>query len=176
MRSRPTPARALMTAAAVSAAALLANCGRTGQPKAGDTAAAEQAVRATEAQWNADAKAKDVDKFVAHYAPDAVAMLPGAPPMSGTQAIRDGVSQVFKDPASALQFEADKVAIAQAGDIAYTRGHFSETETDPKTSQPVTTTGSYVTIYRKQPDGSWKAVEDINSPTLPAGGAAASPK
>ena len=43
----------------------------------------------------------------------------------------------------------------------------SLTVTDGATKKPVTLTGSYVTIYKKQPDGSWKAVEDIATPTLP---------
>jgi len=36
------------------------------------------------------------------------------------------------------------------------------TLTDAKRKKPVTDKGSYVTGYRKQADGSWKAVSDIN--------------
>ena len=35
--------------------------------------------------------------------------------------------------------------------------------TDPKTKQVVHQQGSYVTTYKKQSDGSWKAVFDIAS-------------
>jgi len=34
------------------------------------------------------------------------------------------------------------------------------TVTDPKTKQPITDKGKYLTVYMKQPDGSWKAVAD----------------
>jgi hypothetical protein len=37
------------------------------------------------------------------------------------------------------------------------------TLTDPQTKQVVNDHGSYVTTYRKQPDGAWKAVADIAS-------------
>ena len=44
------------------------------------------------------------------------------------------------------------------------------TMTDPKTKQPVTDHGKYVTIFRKQADGKWKAVEDMISSDMPAPG------
>ena len=42
------------------------------------------------------------------------------------------------------------------------------TMTDPTSKQAVTERGKYVTLYRKQPDGSWEAVEDINNADAPA--------
>jgi len=32
------------------------------------------------------------------------------------------------------------------------------------TSKPVDSTGSYLTVYKKESDGSWKAVEDFITP------------
>ncbi len=37
------------------------------------------------------------------------------------------------------------------------------TMTNPKTKKPVEDKGSYVTVYKKQADGNWKAIEDINT-------------
>ena len=42
-----------------------------------------------------------------------------------------------------------------SGDLAYSRGHFTEKHEDPRTLKIVTTSGSYLTVYKKQPDGSW---------------------
>ena len=36
--------------------------------------------------------------------------------------------------------------------------------TDPTTKQPKTENGSYLTVYRKAADGSWKAAEDFTTP------------
>jgi hypothetical protein len=33
---------------------------------------------------------------------------------------------------------------------------------------PLTDKGNYVTVYRKQPDGTWKLVVDIGNTALPA--------
>ena len=39
--------------------------------------------------------------------------------------------------------------------------------TNPKTKKPVTDKGKYVTVYKKQADGSWKAVADILNSDMP---------
>jgi hypothetical protein len=39
--------------------------------------------------------------------------------------------------------------------------------TDPQTKQIVNDHGSYVTTYRKQPDGTWKAIADIATSEVP---------
>ena len=48
--------------------------------------------------------------------------------------------------------------------------------TDPATKQAKTENGTYVTVYRKQDDGSWKAVEDAVIPGAPAAAPATAPK
>jgi ketosteroid isomerase-like protein len=44
--------------------------------------------------------------------------------------------------------------------------------TDPATKQAKSESGTYVTVYRKQADDSWKAVEDAVIPGAPAAAAA----
>jgi ketosteroid isomerase-like protein len=41
------------------------------------------------------------------------------------------------------------------------------TMTDPKTKKVLTEKGRYVTVYKKQADGGWKAVVDIDSEDAP---------
>ena len=57
--------------------------------------------------------------------------------------------------------------VAKAGDVAYTQGSYTMTMTDPNSKQVINDHGSYVTTYRKQPDGSWKAVADIATSEVP---------
>ena len=132
------------------------------------------AIRAGDAQWNADAAvgtaARDPARFASHYAADAVDIAPGANPMHGPQAVQAGMVEAFKDPNFTLSFAADRVEIAAGGDMAYSQGHYTETQTDPASHAKVAQSGSYVTVYGKQADGSWKAVADIASagPAAPA--------
>ena len=39
--------------------------------------------------------------------------------------------------------------------------HFSEKYQDPKSKKIDSDSGTYITVFKKQADGSWKAVEDI---------------
>ena len=80
---------------------------------------------------------------------------------TGSTEIRKAFAQASTDPNFSLTFASDKVDAAASGDMAYARGRFTEKYTDPKTSKVMTTSGSYLTVYRKQQDGSWKAVEDF---------------
>ena len=74
---------------------------------------------------------------------------------------------MVSDPALSLKFHATKVEVAKSGDVAYTQGTYTLTLTDPQTKQVINDHGSYVTTYRKQPDGTWKAVADIATSEVP---------
>ena len=139
-----------------------------GSLQAQKNAAVEKAVRDNEAQWNKDWASKDADKILAHYSDDAMLMSPGSPPASGKEAIRGALKQMLDDPALSLKFEATRVHVAKSGDVAWTEGTYNLTMTDPGTKKPFTDKGTYVTVYKKQADGSWKAVSDIaSSGTMP---------
>lgn len=132
--------------------------------KAPDTRAAdEKAVRDGEAAWANDWSSKDLNKIMDHYADDATLMVTNAPVMKGTDAIRDGLKQMLADPNVSLNFTASTAEVSKGGDLAYTQGTYTMTETDPKTKRPVTEKGKYLTVYKKQSDGSWKAIEDISN-------------
>jgi ketosteroid isomerase-like protein len=66
-----------------------------------------------------------------------------------------------------LKFQAARVEVAKSGDQAYTQGSYAMTMTDPASKQVVNDHGSYVTTYRKQADGTWKAVADIATSDVP---------
>jgi ketosteroid isomerase-like protein len=95
--------------------------------------------------------------------------------ITGSAEIRKAYEDAFKDPAFAVDFASDKVDVAASGDLAYSRGHFTEKYTDPKTKQVVTDGGAFVTIYKKDADGSWKVVDDFTAVEPAATPAAAAP-
>lgn len=128
-----------------------------------------KALKDNEAQWNKDFEAKDADKLLAHYTDDAVLMSPGSPAASGKEAIRKVFKEMAGDPALSLKFQASRVEVSKSGDVAYTQGPYSVTMTDPASKKVVNDKGSYVTVYKKQADGAWKAVSDIAaSEAMPA--------
>jgi uncharacterized protein (TIGR02246 family) len=146
-------------------AVVLVGCAQA-PPQADTRAADEKAIRDDAPVLARDWSAKDADKIAAHYADDAVVMSPGFPP-APKAAIRDMVGQLQKDPNMSMKVETSFVEVAKSGDIAYSRGTYEMTATDPQTKQPVLIKGTYVTTFRKAADGSWKAVADINTPSGP---------
>jgi uncharacterized protein (TIGR02246 family) len=133
--------------------------------------AAAGAIRESEIQWARAWQAKDIDKIMSHYADDAFVELAGVPIISGKDAIRARVSKTFADRNFALSFEPVQVEVSKGGDLAYSRGAYTATSTDPRTNQPVTAIGKYIILYRKERDGRWVAIHDINNRDAPVASA-----
>lgn len=136
-----------------------------GQPAKADVGAIENAIKADQAKWNEEFKTKNLDGLVAHYTPDAFFVAPGVEPAKGSKDIREVYEEALKDPAFAATFTSEKIDVSQSGDLAYVRGRFTETFTHPDTDKPTSDSGSYIMVYKKQPDGSWKAAEGFTAPT-----------
>lgn len=119
------------------------------------------AIRTDEATWVKDMATHDIDKFVSHYTDDATAMGAGFPLMKGKNAIREGLKAFITDPNTTTTFAPDTVDVAKSGDVGYSQGHYEMTTVDPKTKKTTVEHGAYVTVYRKQANGEWKAAEDI---------------
>lgn len=134
-----------------------------GRQAAADTGAIKDSISAQEKTWNEQFQARpmNVDDLVSHYAPDAYFVAPGLKPANGADAVRKAYVEGLKDPNFAISFSADKIDVAESGDMAYSRGRFTEKYTDPATKKAASASGSFITVYRKQSDGSWKAVEDF---------------
>ena len=147
---------------------LLAGCSNLAPTE--DRNAAVQAIKDTEAAWVKDMAAKDVEKWAAYYSDDGTVLLPNAPAISGKDNIRAALKGILADPNFALTFSATKADVARSGDIGYTQGTYSMTATDAHTKQPVTDRGKYLTVFKKEADGKWKAVEDMISSDMPAPG------
>lgn len=157
-------ARVRIAAVAAMAAALCA-CEQKAAPVAKpDTAEAAAAVEQVEQQMLVAFQAKDAARLTALYAPDAVVATPGRPAVKGIEAIGKVNKEDLADPNFKLSFANEKTDVAASGDLAYTIGNFNVTYTNSQTKQPESGTGSYVTVYRKQADGSWKAAADFVVP------------
>lgn len=150
---------------------LLAGCASAPPAPTVDLAAEEAKLREVEASQVKNFAAKDVDKIINFYADDATFMVAGIPAVKGKDAIKKTLAAFLADPNLKLEFGPQRVEVGKSGDVAFTQGSYQMTATDAKTKKPIADKGSYVTGYRKQADGSWKAVSDINvSEVPPAGG------
>ena len=154
------PKRQLVVTVALFAFAACAQPPVVDSPESLDTRAEDAAtIHALVKTWSAAAQARDVDTFAAVYADDAVLMIEGVPDAVGVDAIREGIGNMMQDPNFDLSFVADKVKVARSGDMAFETGAYSLSWSDSD-GDPTTQTGSYVVVWEKQADGTWKVVID----------------
>ena len=109
--------------------------------------------------------AKDVAEhggaaFAEWFAADAVALNNGAVPLIGKVAIAKSANWSAKD--YQLTWTPTDALMGPSDDMGYTWGHYEGNSKDAN-GNPVTTTGRYMTVWRKQPDGNWKVVLDAGS-------------
>jgi ketosteroid isomerase-like protein len=156
----------VMIACAATAALALGACGSEARHNAvADVSKAKRAVESVESEMLANFQAKDAAKLSSHYSGDALVATPGRPAARGTDAIQRINAQDLSDPNFKLDFKNERTDVADSGDLAFTQGTFTVTYTDAKSGKPVSGGGTYVTVFRKQSDGSWKAVADIATPS-----------
>jgi uncharacterized protein (TIGR02246 family) len=126
-----------------------------------DTRKADEAtIRANSADWSKASQAKDLDKATSYYADEAVFFVNNGAMVKGKDAIKMAWKPLMATPGDGLSFTTSFVDVARSGDIAYEYGTYEE-KTEAKKGKVNTEKGKYVTVWKKQADGSWKVVADI---------------
>jgi uncharacterized protein (TIGR02246 family) len=129
-----------------------------------DTRAADEAtIRANVVAWSQASQAKDVNKALSFYADDAIQMPDRGALVKGRENMRKGWEQMFALPGPGLTFATTGVEVARSGDIAYEYGTYDLATKDAK-GRAHDEKGKYLVAWKKQADGSWKAVVDIDNP------------
>jgi ketosteroid isomerase-like protein len=103
--------------------------------------------------------------FAATVAPDGV-MFGNPQLVIGPQAVQDFFSV---GAGSSLSWQPVYAAVAASRDLGFTIGEYTSTGRGP-TGAAVQRFGKYLTVWRLQPDGTWKFVVDGGNPTPSRGG------
>ena len=148
---------------ATTAAFATTSCTK-GAEAAADTTKIADSIKAQEAGWMKAYGDKDINVLAGEYAEDAVLASPGDPLATTDVDRRKAIQGLTNDPNFKLTFASDDVRVSSAGDMASSRGHYTITTSDKATGKPVTGSGTYLTVYKKQADGGFKAVEDVIIP------------
>lgn len=113
-----------------------------------------------EAKFAQDVAAKGGAGFAEWFAPDGVALGNGTAPVVGQVAIARSTN--WSPQQYQLTWTPTDAVMGPSGDMGYTWGHFEGHSKDAN-GNPVTTSGRYITVWRKQPDGTWKVVLDAGA-------------
>lgn len=146
-----------------AAAVMLASCATV----AVNPATEEAAIRARSAAMNQAVGARNLDAIAGFHSPSAVVMLPNAPAMSGTAAIRQGWQETMALPNLSVNWQPSRILVAQSGDVATEVGTYTMSFNTPQGR--VNDAGSYTTVWQKV-DGQWLIASDAvtSSQPLPA--------
>jgi ketosteroid isomerase-like protein len=98
--------------------------------------------------------------WASFFAGEGVMMPAGGDPVIGRDKIEKAMSGAFSTPGFSLRWEP--VDGATSGDLGYTRGTYQSTRIDTE-GKPVPSYGKYVTIWRRERGGEWKAIVDIGN-------------
>lgn len=107
-----------------------------------------------------------LDAWVSHFAPEG-AMISGQGEITGEPFIRAAMEPTLSDSTIVFTWEPRRARAAESGELGYTVGDYRFSRRD--SAGTITETldrGMYVTIWRRQPDGTWKVVVDIGSSAL----------
>ena len=104
---------------------------------------------------------KDSAKVNAYHAPGAVIATPGRPAAKDAGALTKAIKDDLADPNLKITVSHEKTEVSRSGDMGYRRGSFKITTTNPQTKQAEQSEGTYLAVFRKQADGSWKIAEDF---------------
>ncbi len=98
--------------------------------------------------------------FAAWFADDGVALGNGTAPLIGKVAIAKSAN--WSPQNYQLTWTPTDAMMGPSGDMGYTWGHYEGRSKDAN-GNPVLTSGRYITMWRKEPDGSWKVVLDAGA-------------
>jgi uncharacterized protein (TIGR02246 family) len=148
--------------AIILASATLAACASA--PEKPSEEEVRQQILAQEKAWNDAFSKRDGEALAGFFDDEAAVASPGQQLVRGKESIREEMTQFASDENLKVTFKANKVGVADSRDFAYSRGQFLMTATNPETKQPQSSQGYYLTVWKRQQDGSWKAIEDFVTP------------
>lgn len=130
-----------------------------------DTASVRAAIEAANGRFLDAFKRGDKAGLMANYTDDAILMMQNEEAWRGREGLDKGFS-AFLSQMSFKEGAAKTEDVMVAGDLAVETGTFAWTF-QARSGAEIKDKGKYLTIWKRQTDGSWKIVRDINNSDLP---------
>lgn len=147
---------------------VLAACADAANDTAEKTATDEDRLRSLEAELvEADRRlAASVQRhgltgWITGFAPSG-RMIAGGRSHVGPEGIRRTMLPLYADTSFSITWEPNYAEVATSGDMGYTVGRYERRSRVD--GEPVVDSGTYLTVWRRQEDGTWKAKADIGNP------------
>jgi ketosteroid isomerase-like protein len=108
------------------------------------------------------------DAFIEQLVDNASLLPPDAPLAQGKEAIRVVIMELEAMPGFSITWGPDAADVGSGGDLGFTVGSYEMKMDGPE--GPMRIDGKYITVWRKQLDGTWRVTADMfnaNGPPTP---------
>jgi ketosteroid isomerase-like protein len=143
-------------------AAATGDGGTGGDDATAGGAADARALMAADSAFSAAASSRGVEGFL-EFVADSATFFDGSSMHRGREAVGESWRPLLETPGNSMTWKPTSADVAASGDLGYTIGRWEFTGAEGSAR------GSYVTIWRRQPDGAWKVVVDIGDTDAPPG-------
>ena len=108
----------------------------------------------------------DLEHWLSLHTDDIVKMGPGAPSVIGQEQLREKMEPLFDSFTFQMTINSEEIQVAS--DWGFDRGTYRFLMTPKEEGEPISLVdGKYLTIYKKQADGSWKISHDCYNSNVP---------
>ena len=116
-------------------------------------------------QYVATLNTGDLERWLSLHTDDVIKMGPGAPSVIGQEQLREHMEPLFESSTFKMTINSEETEVA--GDWGFDRGTYTFLITPKEEGEPIFVDGKYLTIYKKQADGSWKISHDCYNSNVP---------
>lgn len=131
------------------------------------TALDEEAIRNLEAElveadrrFAASVRRSGLGAWITAFAPSGRVITDGQSYI-GPEGVRRAMLPVYADTTFSITWDPNYAEVAASGDLGYTVGRYERRSRAE--GETVVNTGTYLTVWRRQEDGSWKVKADIGN-------------
>jgi ketosteroid isomerase-like protein len=125
---------------------------------------AEDSILAADLAWEKVYSAKDLEKTVAFCDEEGSMLVPNSPIVTGKAAMAKAIASDFA--LGDLAWHVNKAVVARSGELGYTSGAYEQKVRDAS-GKIILDKGKYLTVWKKQKDGSWRVLMDMFNSDLP---------
>jgi ketosteroid isomerase-like protein/Tol biopolymer transport system component len=116
-------------------------------------------------QYGVASSTGDLELYMSLHTNDIVKMPPDAPATYGKEQLRAGTKFFFDNFTVEGSSYPEETQVD--GDMGFTRGNYTLTITPKAGGEPILVDGKYLTLCRRQADGSWKISHDCYNSNVP---------
>ena len=119
-----------------------------------------EVLKQVDLSWSKTAVEKQNDKFFGYFLDDVSVLAPNAPVVEGKEGAVALFGNLFGMSGFYLKWEPTYAYVSSSNDLGYTYGTYEMKFDDPDGNQ-IVDNGKYMTVWKKDNDGSWKVAADM---------------